>query len=340
MNTKELISLTKWPALLLLTGMQLACESRLPWGDGNSIVAAMPTELWEEVSEDVYRELEPTIRTVREEEMFTVTHVDPTGEDWHNFRRFRVMLVVGRAEDWYVAEALENVTGEVEGPGLHLAEDVWARDQSVTILLLSAEGGADEIRASLPLAHERFDAGFRRYVINRLYTSGPDSAQADTLRQRWGFELLLPKVYSHDARGDVHIFRNDNPDPSELIRQIAVTWRSPMPMEMQPEDLVQWRNQLVNEHYNYGQILEIRPESSGPVEFRGLSAYEIRGQWQNPPDLGWPAAGMVIFRGVPCGGQDRMYLIDTWFYAPGREHYEYVIQLETILGTFRCGAGP
>ena len=36
--------------------------------------------------------------------------------------------------------------------------------------------------------------------------------------------------------------------------------------------------------------------------------------------------------------QDRMYLLDAWLYAPGKEKYEYMIQLQTILGSFRCGA--
>jgi len=31
-----------------------------------------------------------------------------------------------------------------------------------------------------------------------------------------------------------------------------------------------------------------------------------------------------------------MYLIDAWLYAPGKEKYEYMIQLQTILNTFRC----
>ena len=31
-----------------------------------------------------------------------------------------------------------------------------------------------------------------------------------------------------------------------------------------------------------------------------------------------------------------MYLIDAWLYAPGRDKYEYMIQLEEILGSFRC----
>ena len=44
----------------------------------------------------------------------------------------------------------------------------------------------------------------------------------------------------------------------------------------------------------------------------------------------------MITWSVPCPEQDRHYLVDAWLYAPGKDKYEYVLQLETILGTFRC----
>jgi hypothetical protein len=41
---------------------------------------------------------------------------------------------------------------------------------------------------------------------------------------------------------------------------------------------------------------------------------------------------------ITCEQQNRTYLLDTWLYAPGprRSKYEYMIQLQTILGTFEC----
>ena len=68
----------------------------------------------------------------------------------------------------------------------------------------------------------------------------------------------------------------------------------------------------------------------------GLETYEIQAAWANPPESTWPAGGPFILRGIICPDQDRMYLVDSWLYAPGKEKYEYVIQLETILDSFRC----
>jgi hypothetical protein len=73
------------------------------------------------------------------------------------------------------------------------------------------------------------------------------------------------------------------------------------------------------------------------VSFEGRTAVEIRAQWRNPPDRGWPAGGPLIVRSLTCDAQDRAYLLDAWLYAPGHEKYEYMIQLETLLDTFQCG---
>ena len=62
----------------------------------------------------------------------------------------------------------------------------------------------------------------------------------------------------------------------------------------------------------------------------------MQATWRNPPGSGWPAGGPFITYGITCANQDRTYFVDAWLYAPGREKYEYMIQLETILGTFRC----
>ncbi len=67
----------------------------------------------------------------------------------------------------------------------------------------------------------------------------------------------------------------------------------------------------------------------------GVEFYELRGVWQNPPEA-FPAAGPFITRAIGCPASGRTYFVDAWLYAPSREKYQYMIQLETILDTFRC----
>lgn len=325
-------------ALLLGGALAAGCDARgLAYGDPNSIIAVMSPELWQEASEVVYAELERTLVTVRDEKQFTVTYQEPYGRYWSDLRRFRQMLLVGTLSDRWMAEAIERAGADVLAPGLHQVSDVWANGQTVTLVVLPEGGGLEQLRTHLPAVYAMLDEQYREYVVGRMYLTGADSALADTLATEHGFSLLVPRVYSHASRDSTFVFRNDNPDPSELIRQIAVTWRSPAPATLDVERLLDWRAALVAGHYTEPQNFVREGMSVSTTTFGGHPMLEIRAQWRNPPERGWPAAGPLITRAITCETQDRTYLVDAWLYAPGAEKYEYMIQLETILGTFRCG---
>lgn len=322
----------------LLAASVAGCgDASLAFGDATSIIAVMDPALWDEVSTDVHEALEPTIRTVRDEKTFQVTYQNPAEEEWANLRRFRQMLLVGTGQEPWMEEALSEARAPVEPGEIGRAYNVWAQGQQVTLVRLSEAGAADELRGHLAAIHDTLDHQYRNWARNRMYMTGVDSALADTLAASAGFQLLLPEVYRWGFEDSTYVFRNDNPDPSELIRQIGVTWKSPIPPDMQPEGILEWRARIVEEYYENGQILNLEDAQAGPFEFRGRDAYEIQAVWNNPPELNWPAAGPFITRAVICPGQDRMYLLDAWLYAPDRKKYQYMIQLKTILDTFRCG---
>ena len=336
--------MTKLSSIIAVAALALglgSCDSTaLAYGDANSIIAVMRPELWEEVSEDVYSALEQTIRTVRNEKTFTVTYQDPSGDYWGDLRRFRQMLLIGTLADSWIQEALD---GDNEDPsmtrlGIHQVGDVWARGQQVTVVLLPDDGGVGELTLHLAEVHELLDEQFRTYALNRMYMSGADTALADTLAIEAGFSLILPAVYRWNQSDSVFLFRNDNPDPSELIRQIGVTWKTPIPSAIQQETVLEWRSELVAGHYSEPQDHALENVSSGPIEHLGNNGYQVQAEWRNPPDRGWPAGGVFITRVIVCENQNRSYLLDSWLYAPGKEKYEYMIQLETILDSFRCGS--
>jgi hypothetical protein len=314
-----------------------ACDSKgLSYGDPNSIIAVMSAARWDEVSEDVYEALETTIFTVGEEAAFTVTYQRPYDEVWPQLRRFRQMLLVGTASDTWVQEVLDEANEPITAPGVYQVRNVWSIDQVVTLVLLSENGGAAELRGHLPQIQATLDQQYLYYARNRMYQSGVDSALADTLYTEAGFSLLLPEVYRWTRADSVFVFRNDNPDPSELIREIVVTWQSPAPATLNAEELLAWRATLVEEYYSERQDVPTDNMFIETEPFLGHDAVRVQAQWQNPPDRGWPAGGPFITYGVTCVNQDRTYIIDAWLYAPGKEKYEYMIQLETILGTFQC----
>jgi len=325
-------------ALVLCATLAVACDTRgRAYGDPNSIIAVMSPELWQGLADDVYAELEPTIMTVRDEKAFTVTYQAPYAEYWSDLRRFRQMLVVGSLSDAWVQEVIEVADEPITAAGLYEVDDVWSMGQTVTLVVGAPGGEAGELRGQLPAIRARLDDQYRRYAQSRMYLSGVDSALADTLATEAGFYVTLPKVYRYLHTDSTFIFRNDNPDPSELIRQIAVTWRSPAPARLDVEDLLAWRATLAAEHYTEPQDFVEEGMSVDDTPIDGHPALEVQSQWRNPPDRGWPAGGPLITRAITCETQDRTYLIDAWLYAPGEEKYEYMIQLETIMDSFRCG---
>ena len=324
-------------ATILLTSVLAGCgENPRAWGDVNSLIVATSQEQWEAIGEMVESAMETRILTVRPEKTFRVTHQVPGGQAWDMLQRFRQLLLVGTPDSPWMAEPLAHAEREsFNPPELFQVGDVWARGQNVTVLLLPSTGadGADELMAPL---HDLLDDQYRQWSRSQMYQSGRDSLLADTLWNEVGFTLLLPEVYQRRTVDSVYIFRNDNPDPTELIRQITVTWRSPMPEELGQEELLAWRTGLTDQYYVYPQVVDQDLAQTRQLQMGDLILEEFRAVWSNPPEDQFPAGGPLIIWSVPCPAQGRHYMIDAWLYAPGRDKYQYVLQLETILNTFRC----
>ena len=66
-------------------------------------------------------------------------------------------------------------------------------------------------------------------------------------------------------------------------------------------------------------------------------ATEVDGVW-NGTVQNFPQAGPFITRLIPCPAQHRDYLLDAWLHAPASDKYEYMLQMDTILGSFDCNA--
>lgn len=330
-------------ALMLsaLTSMALfntACEPGLAWGDPQAVIVVADQGSWPQVEDSVFSALSPTVWTVREDYTFRVAHRAP--DDTNSWWRFKELVLIGSEEDAWLAEALVTLpsTVAVQAPGLYETEDVWARGQKVTIIVTDPDQPLPEqVLSRIGDVHQILLTRFIRGAQNRMFLSGRDSALIDTLQAMAGFSLLLPEVYQWGVEDSVYVFRNDNPDPSELIRQFTVTWRDPAPQDLPGDSLLDWRREISEVYWPYPQVVDRESVRTGPLPSGNLPGVEVRGAWTNPPDSMWPAAGAFILRSVSCPHQNRLYLVDAWLYAPGKDKWEYMLQLETILGSFRCG---
>ena len=327
--------------VLLASALPLAsCGLHGPaFGDANSIIVGALTSVWNEIEDSLFLSLEPSITTtVASEEIFQITHHDPTDSMWVNLRRFRQLLIVGKATDSWIRTALDAAESEPSPGEIVRVADVWARGQMVTVVVLPESGDTDVLLALLPELRDSYLESYRAWALRRMFASGLDTALVDTLFRTAGFSLRLPNVYRWNREGSAFIFRNDNPDPSQLIRQFTVTWTDEPTADLTSAEMVSWRDELAESLYDPGQISNTELLSTRRLLIASRESRRVQAVWTNAPEADWPAAGNFIVQSVRCPEQDRLYLIDAWLYAPGRDKYEYLLQLETVLDSFRCAA--
>jgi hypothetical protein len=216
-------------------------------------------------------------------------------------------------------------------------QDIWARGQTVTGVLLRQGQEADSWTQALPSVLNAVDGSYRAWVYRRMFATPPDTALADDLAARFGFRIFVPGVYDRVARGteagdSLVILRNDNPDPAELIRSVLVMSR-PRADSLTSELILDWRASIDGVQYNVAQAIDTTNSMVTEFQLDGRPALEVTGVWRD--EVGnLPAAGPFIDWAVDCG--DRTYFIDAWLYAPNEPKYEYILQLQEILGSFRC----
>lgn len=327
-------------AIVALPLAVAACDSpsSVVYGESNSIIVAAQDSLWEAVADTVLTVLEPRIFTVRDERTFDVTHVAPTNPDWAQLRLWRQVLLLGRPGDPWLARVLEGRDEPLPPlPAVIEEVDVWARGQRVTALVLPEEGAAARAVELLPELHRLFDERFRATAVERMFTSGADTLLLDTLRAEAGFSLLVPRVYEWARVGGTRYhFWNDNENSGQLIRSVLVTWHEGVSAESTPESVLAWRDSVAAGMYDWAQTSDRGRFETAAGDGAVAGALEVHGIWSSN-EGGFPMAGPFVARVVPCPEQGRTYLVDAWLYRPGRDKYEYMVQLETILDSFACG---
>ncbi len=310
-----------------------ACGGEPAVGSADQIVIAVTPSLWDEIGARLRVVLEPTPFPLPGEQAFELNHVDPAAETWSEQRRARQLLLIGSAEDPWIAEALERRPGPPPPvPSQTDVGEVWATGQQVLALLLPDDDPRRALEGRLGELRTTYEQRYREYVIGRMFPDGPDQALADSLQAIAGFDLLVPKGFSWIEDRDVHLFRPQEADSSKLMRSVVVAWRSPIPT-VRSEALLDWRAQLSATHYGTRQRVNPTRVQGRSTTHRGNVAFQLLGTW-----TARGASGPFLLRAVICPVQDRMYLLDGWLNAPDQESKEYMVQLESILNSFRCGS--
>jgi hypothetical protein len=312
-----------------------ACGLPSAMGEANSLILVADDDLWSQVEEQTYGALERTVYTTRDEKIFNVTQTSPDSPEIGQLLLWRQVLVFGTPDDPLVQAIADRIGRDSVQPGdVVQAENVWARGQLATAVVLQPGREVESWLEHLPGLSEHLEQQFRDYVLTRMFVSGVDTATSDFLSAEFGFTLDVPRVYQRVERGDgVVLIRNDNPDPSELIRSILIQRGEPVD-SMFPSMVYLWRAEVDDVQYNVPQDFDVLIGSGRTFELNGSEAVEARGTWRDR--AAYPAAGPFISRAVRCGAG--LIYFDAWLYSPNprRSKYEYMMQLEEILNSFAC----
>jgi hypothetical protein len=317
-----------------------ACDMgtlRPAYGEENSVIVLAADSVWAAVGDSIQAALEPRVFTVRDEKTFEVTHASPFVEDWVNLRLFRQILAIGVPGDGWIEPLLDAHGESVDPPAVVEVGDVWARNQSVTAVIVPPGSDGNAVLPQLAEVAGMLDQRYRVYARQRMFASGPDSALADSLRSERGYTVLLPNVYQRERLPEADVFRNHAEMGGVLLRTLYIGSRPEDVAEPTQALALEWRDSAATA-YDPGQRVEGAGLQSRTIEVNGRAAFETQGIWTSA-DATWPAAGPFISRIVPCPEQNRTYFLDAWLYAPGKSKYQYMIQLQTLLDSFRCGPG-
>ncbi|MGH7558085.1 MAG: DUF4837 family protein [Gemmatimonadota bacterium] len=342
------------PALLLTLALAPACGRGPAYGSDNAIIAVVDPALRESVEPVLRASLEREVQTTRPEPIFEVTFTTPEGIG--EFRNWKRLLVVEPGENAVLLPDL--VDTPLQGPVTAEVHDEWANDQTIYVLAAPTEEGTVQlVRSSVDslfgVIHERFV----EHHVERMWASEPNSELADRLRAELGFSLVLPRVYRSagaSAPADSRVWYNEDPR-----RIVSIHWL-PRPAELTPDTILAvrraWGRDLFPGDSVAGSLAPAPAPAPAPAttadttasatatarpglqvertRLDGAPAIRIQGVWTNTADV---SSGVFVTYGVICGA--RMVLLDGNLYAPDRNKYPYVVQLDRIFETFRCADG-
>jgi hypothetical protein len=324
--------------VFLLSGLLLAsaCGDGPPVeGHPHEVVAVVPADRWSELEHAVRGAIERRVSGVSDERVFTVVHQEPYGEGWEERSRAPQLVLIGTFQDPWIQEALDEADAPMREPGLGRVLGVWADGQVVNVVVVPESGEDDHLEEHLAGVYAQLHADFRAIVRTEMYASGANTELADTLWENEGFGILVPNSYAWSRTDSTFLFWPEDEAAADPERRIAVTWLNPAPPSFELDEVLAWRERTAREHYGAPQQVAGRVTAER-LAFAGYVALEVRGQWTRRTESGESQEGSLLARVAVCEGQNRAYLLDSWLHTTAPETYEYVVQLETILDTFRC----
>ncbi len=279
--------------------------------------------------------LKPQLPGLLPENTYRISHVPAAAASESDLSRFVQIVILGRPDDALASEALQSLAGFPEqAPALLQRADVWGPGQRVTMVALPDEGEFEAALQHVDTIARLVDGHYREWTKLRMYATGVNSEITSELASK-GIRLEVPAAYrSFLSEDSAYNFMTLGNDQARLVRSVLVTW-SPLDDSVPtPESVLARRQAVVERFYEEAQTT---PRDF--VRSRQLDAakggMEVSGAWNGIMER-QPHAGPFVSRTIDCAEQGRRYFLDAWLFAPSRDKYMYLVQLEAVLDSFEC----
>ena len=359
--------------LLLSLTVLSSCDverRRISVGGSDEIVVWTDDANWETYGpllEDLWYQ---TVRTPREEQVFSVRRVEL--ESWGGlFNRYRNQVLcapldsgtqAGSMVRQYISEdAQQRIRSQREGI-FFVREDIWAVDQ--LFIIITAPTGVelvDYLERNRSELWDLLEARYDERVGRLLFRQGEEFDIEEQLHRDYDFLVRVPWDYRlDDSRGDESFVRMINYVPERLffaywvpvdsLQDRGLAWvrriESLGPLmeagtDPEPEDLVRlgqeamnFRDRITRQYYDRDRLN--RDYTTVSIsDFKGRWALRLRGLWQNDEKV---VGGAVVSYCFVDPATRRLWWLDGALFAPEMTRKEiYFRRLDMLLRTFMTG---
>ena len=212
--------------------------------------------------------------------------------------------------------------------------DKWAKGQLVVYIM--GKNQAD-LAANIIRAFPRIAERIRKHDLEQLraqtYVHGKANQVASVINETFGLKMDVPGDFQLAIKEDNFIWIRK--DTRDLTSNIAIrTYPYKDAAQLEKESIIDMRDRLglKIEGSTLGSYMQTNavdlPVYTYNKELDGRFAIESRGIWEMTEDfLGGPFINYAIING------DKIYLIDAFVYAPGKDKRDYVQQLELVVSS-------
>ncbi len=325
-----------WRLIVAVT-LVCGCAKPIATGSFREVRLLCDDREWGRVARFLREAVETPIETVEPETVFAMVRVGAGAFQTERFSA-NLMLVAALDSPDSVGQLLRKLLPEDSQAAVRRSEsflfaesDLWAADQHVAILTgPDLETLVAFVRRAGTFLFSTLYAPLAKRAVDRAYYRGGNESLRQELVEKYGWSLLLPTPWhteAVDGEDLVYFYKND-PD-----RHVMVYWAPAKMVTLSPDSCLALRRQLVWRHYDEDQVDQDRTHVD-ETTFLGMPALKIVGVWQNEKHvMGGPFRTYCFV----CPDEDRFYLLDLNVFAPGREKFPFLAQLEGIAASFTCG---